>query len=277
MGASCGSDLKTHSDAAFPSIETEASSQSFDSSDEGKSRVSRPLSTSSSVIKNLFFWRNNSLSTTLGDEEIDDWDKEGDETLEQLWEDCYDLSEQIERTCLRFLRYQEELMDNEGHKSEQEQRCITLMSNFVNRLEKNDFNEVVHGLCAALFSTNNQEYDDFLSEHWLEITRRLGRDLTKTMIESFELFLMPGRMNNEFLIRATSHVWSEVFKVHSEVEKIGKKFLNLLGDEISDSNDDDLWRVLNHLLNLVQRKQHENPERARKLLDTISDLRNILE
>jgi len=276
MGASCGSDMKRHPDTAFPSIKTEDSSQSLNSSDEIKSKVSRPLSTSSSVMKNFFFWRNNSPSTTLDDEEIDDWDKEGDENLEQLWEDCYDLSEQIERTCLSVLRYQQDLMDK-GYKCKQEQRCITLMTIFVNGMKKNDFKEVVTGLCAALFSSDNEQYDDLLSEQWLEITRRLGRDLTKTMIESFELFLMPGRMNNEFLIKATSHLWSEIFKIHSEVEKIGKKFLNLFGDKISNSNDDDLWRVLNHLLKLVQRKQHENPERARKLLDRISELRNALE
>jgi len=111
----------------------------------------------------------------------------------------------------------------------------------------------------------------------LEITRICGRDLTKTMIKSFELFLTPGPHNDEILTRVTYQVWSQVFYIHLKVEEIGTRFQNLLGLEIADSNDDDLLRVLNLLLNLVQRKQRESPERARKLMDRISDLRNVLD
>lgn len=88
---------------------------------------------------------------------------------------------------------------------------------------------------------------------------------------------MSGQKNDEILTRVTYQVWSQVFHIHLKIEDIGTQFQNLLGLEIADSNDDDLWHVLNLLLNLVQRQQRENPERARKLMDTISDLRNVLD
>jgi len=88
---------------------------------------------------------------------------------------------------------------------------------------------------------------------------------------------MPGQKNDEILRRVTRHVWSEMFCIHLKIEEIGVQFQNLLGLEIADSNDDDLWRVLNLLLSLVHRKQRESPERARKLMDTISDLRTVLD
>jgi len=163
MGASCSADVKNPSDTVFPLIDTEASSQSFDNSDEGESMIHRHLSTPSSVLKSLFSFKGTPNTTSVG-EETDDWDKEGNETLEQLWEDCFDLSEIIVRTCLRFKEYQEELMDREGNKSEEEQSCVKLTTIFVNRLEKNGFHEVVSGM-SAIFSTEELKYDNLASDY----------------------------------------------------------------------------------------------------------------
>jgi len=276
MGAGCTSEVKQNSYDAPPNVEAEASSQSFEDSDEDKSLIRRHLSTSSSVLRNLFLRRSKrSSSATSQDEDQTSDGNSDDEALGQLWEDCHDLSELIERSCLRFQRLEDDL-GSKGDKLEHEQRCGKLVSFFVRSMEKSDFDGVVQELRSALFSTEKLEYDRFVQAHHLEITQRLGRAITETMIESFELFLLPVQMNDEFLIKATIRIWSEVFQIHADVEKIAKRLQNLQGFPSSDSNDDDLWRVLNLLLHLVQRTQRESPERARKLLDTISDLRNVL-
>lgn len=89
----------------------------------------------------------------------DGWSEEEDECLAQLWEDCFDISELIEKTTKRVRRYEEVLIQR-NDKSDEMLTCVKLTTSIAEGLRSLGFDIVMQRLQSVVFSTEKQEKMD---------------------------------------------------------------------------------------------------------------------
>jgi len=279
MGVNCSLDMNDNPENAFSDVESDISSQCFDDSDVGKTGVRGVFSASTFSIKNLLQSGKAMLTSSSEAESMDgksstgDFNDENMETFEQLWEDCFDLSELIDRTRNRVLQYMEGL-NREGYSTEEKQRCIELITYISAALEHFAFDEVTHGLQSDVFTTDGLIGNEQKLESYFDETRQVDEGLVKSMNESFDLFILSVKMKNKNLTEDAFRLWSRMFQIHTDVHVIGRKFAALVSaDPESISCDDDKWKILNHLVYFVRKVQYKSRERAHILLAKIAALR----
>jgi len=273
MGVSCSTDMEECSPKPCR-VDADALTGNYDEREDG----SRNLSASTLSLGSLLSWE--SLSILEGDSSDvgrnNDWNRNENEFLAQLWEDCYDLLELIEKTVKRVLRYQEGLFNN-MNKLEEKQTCIELMKSIIEGLNSLVFEKVMRRLESAVFSTVKQENLSIAS--YIEITRQTEHALKLTLNQSFLLFLISWQ-NNMKIREDTSRVWNAIYKIHIDVLEIEKKFLFLIlkgpSDSKTISKSYDLYTMFNNLHNMVRTKHLENPEKVPNLVARIIELQTEL-
>jgi len=281
MGVNCSLPRNVESETSFAEVDSDISSESFENSDGSKNLTRRHLSTL--TLKKLLSWSGESMSTTSSEtESLDEKScdsKDGhNESLEQLWEDCFDLTELIERTQRRVMEYMKDLTQL-GHSSSAEQSCIKLISRIASGLEHVDLNQVVHDLESGLFSTDGPKSKNISLESYSEVIKQVGVGLSGRMNETFDLFLASVRTKREKLIQDAFRLWVRMFKIYTDLKAIDRKCSNLLLTDREYSNPtacgDDQWKILSNLLHFVMKMQRVSPERAHNLLVKVADLRMV--
>jgi len=281
MGVNCSLEMNDNPEDTFSEVESEISSQCFEDS-VGKTGVRGHFSASTLTIKNLLWGGKAMLTSSSEADSMDEKSSTGDlnhenmENLEQLWEDCFDLSELIDRTSKHVLQYMEGLK-HEGCSSQEEQRCIELMTYISTALGHIAFDQVTQGLQCDLFTTDGLIGNEQKLESYFEIIRQVDEVVAKSMNESFDIFILSVKMMNNNLTEDAFRLWSRMFQIHTDIHVIGRKFAALVSaDPESISCDDDKWKILNHLVYFVRNLQYKSPERAHILLAKMTALRTEL-
>jgi len=281
MGVNCSIPKNAQSETSFAEVDSDISSESFENSDGSKSLTRRHLSTL--TLKKLLSWSSKSMSTTLSeteslDENSSAYTAGNNESLEQLWEDCFDLTELIDRTQRRVMEYMKNLTQL-GHSSPAEQSCIKLISRIASGLEQVDLNQVIHDLETGLFSSDGSKSKNISVEAYSEVIKQVGVGFAGRMNETFDLFLASVRTKRENLIQDAFRLWGRMFKIYTDLKAIDRKCSTLLLGDREYSNPtasgDDQWKILNNLLHFVMKMQRVSPEKAHNLLVRVADLRMV--
>jgi len=245
----------------------------------GKSRVRSQLSASTSALKLLLTGGASvtSKESLVSEREEEEEKEKASENLEQLWEECYDVSELIEQTSDRVLRYHTEFLGT-GYSQgdENNKKVVDLTASLAGDLKKLPFKDVVYGMQSIVFSTDDKGCVD---SGYLETIKEGACDLSKTMGESYDLFVLSNKLENKLLIERSCRLWKDIYRIYTDVQAITKKFEVLFNghDFESDVNYDEenLWKILDLLLNVLRRKQL-NGSSAGGLLERIEELRQEL-
>jgi len=242
-----------------------------------KSRVVKQLSASSSALKNLLTNRTKKPPSVLKekDEEINN-----NEGLEQLWEECYDLSELIENTRDRVLRYHNEFLNSGCSKGDENNKeVVDLTANIAQDLKKLPYKDVVYGLRSIVFSTIAADHRPDAYSGFLKTIKAGAHDLSKTCSHSYDLFILSSQIENNQLFERSCRLWKDIYRIYRDIQAITKKFEVLLTgpnleSEAANSDEENLWCILNLLLNVFRRKQLEGSSGG--LLKRIDELRQVL-
>jgi len=241
-----------------------------------KSRVVKQLSASSLTLKSLFTHKTSTppSATEDKDEEINN-----NEGLEQLWEECYDLSELVENTRDRVLRYHNEFVNTGNKGDENNKQIVDLTATLAQDLEKLPYKDVVYGLRSIVFSTTAP--DDWSDAHsgFLKTIQAGAHDLSKTCSHSYDLFILSSKIENKQLFERSCRLWEDIYRIYSDIQAISKKFEVLLTGHnlesiVTNSDEENLLSILNLLLNVLRRKQLEGSSGG--LLQRIEELRQVL-
>jgi len=245
----------------------------------GKSRVHRHLSASTSALKQLLTGGapGTSKDPILCETEEEEKQEKANECLEQLWEECYDLSENIEQTSKRAFRYHTEFLSTGYHEGdEDDKKVVDLTSSLAGDLKKLPFKDIVYGMQSIVFSTDGKGQID---RGYLEKVRAGAHELSKTMSESYDLFVLSSKLENKLLIERSFRLWKDIFRMWTNTQAIAKKFEVQLFGEVSEGDanfpdDENIWQILDLLLNVFRRKQLKGV--AGGLLERIEELRQEL-
>jgi len=159
MGICCGFEIKDYSSTPFPDADTVL--QNCEDSKTGVPCHSRNISGASLCLKSLRrSWSKSFLFSYEEDScEVErnnnDWSEEEDECLAQLWEDCYDITELINKTTDRVHRCEKELIQWK-QKSEDVHTCVNLVASITKALTSLGFDLVLQRLQSFVFSTEKQ-------------------------------------------------------------------------------------------------------------------------
>jgi len=243
----------------------------------GKSRVVKQLSASTLALKSLLSLGTSKAPTVC--EEDSDEIKEN-ETLEQLWEECYDLTELIENTKDRVLRYHTEFL-NTGHSigDENSKHVIDLTGSLAEDLKKLPYKDVVYGLQSVVFSTEAADDQSGVNSGFLKTIKTGAQDLSKTCSESYDLFILSSKMENNQLFERSCRLWKDIYRIYTDVQAVTKKFEVLLkgpdleGD-VTCSDEENLWGILNLLHTVLKKKKLVGSSGG--LLERIEELRQEL-
>jgi len=254
---------------------------------ESKSRVRRQLSASTLALKHLLsgVTPGNSKAPSVLDLEEEEAIEKAKESLEQLWEACYDLSELIEQTSDRVLRYHKEFK-NTGYSDgdDNEKKVVDVTDSLSQDLKKLPFKDIVYDLQSVVFSTDDE---GCVNSGYIEKIKSAGCDLSRTLNESYDLFLVSSKLDNNLLVERSVRLWKDIFRIYMDVQVVTKKFEVLLSEpdlilsepdlasDVTISDEENLWSILNLLLNLCRRKQLVNGS-AGGLLERIVELRQEL-
>lgn len=199
------------------------------------------------------------------------------EGFEELWEECYDLAELIEKTINRVLRYNAEFLRTgyiEG--DENDEKVVKLLASLVQNLKKLPINDVVYSLQSVVFSTDDKGSVD---GRYLETIKSGERDLSLTLNRSYDLFLHASKLENELLVERSWRLWNNAFRIYTHVQAVTKKFKVILTDhntktDATDTEEEQLWMILDSLLQAFRRKRLNG--RTGRLLERIEELRQEL-
>jgi len=243
---------------------------------DAKSQAAKQTSNSSSTIMNLLALRTSKPPSVLEEkDELND-----NESLEQLWEECYDLSELIENTKDRVLRYHREFLDTACNKGdENNKQVVDLTATLAEDLKKLPYKDVVYGLQSIVFSTTAA--DDMPDAHsgFLKTIMAGSHDLSKTCNDSYDLFILSGKLENDQLFERSCRLWKDIYRIFTDIQTITKKFEVVITNpklerELTNSDEQNLWSILNLLLNVLRRKWPEGTSGG--LLKRIEELRQVL-
>jgi len=186
----------------------------------------------------------------------------------------------IENTRDRVWRYHNEFVNTGCSKNdENNKQIVDLTATLAQDLEKLPYKDVVYGLRSIVFSTTAP--DDWSDAHsgLLKIIKAGAHDLSKTCSHSYDLFILSSKIENNQLFERSCRLWEDIYRIYTDIQAITKKFEVLLTghnleSEVTDTDEENLWSILNLLLNVLRRKQLEGSSGG--LLKRIEELRQVL-